>query len=90
MQEQRVAPYLASWKFATGIEICDHSFLKLLIAWFLMFKGQTVAARFEPLVFLQFGGYINPLIGSQKGLWLLASILIPVANASLASVNLKA
>ena len=47
MQEQRVAPYLVSWKFATGIEICDHSFLKLLIAWFLMVEGQTVAARFE-------------------------------------------
>ena len=34
------------------------------------------------LWFSQFGGYLDLLIGSSKGLWLLDSVLILVANAS--------
>ena len=46
--------------FATGIKVFDRQKV-CLIAWLLQVKGQIAVSRF-----LQFGGYLNPLISSHK------------------------
>ena len=74
-------------EFATRIKFIL-SVKKMWITWlfpsevldYLIFSGSKV--KLQPCVFdtLQFGGYLDPLIGLQKRPWLLDSILIPVTN----------
>ena len=63
---------LIAWSFPS--EALDHLIL--------MGQRSNCSCLFMILWFSQFTGYLDPLIGSHKGLWLLDSILIPVANAS--------
>ena len=74
---QEVVSYMSPVEaFATGIKIFDQqkvclitwsSLLKLLIAWFFMGQGSDCNCTFLILWFLQFRGYLDPLVGSQKG-----------------------
>ena len=75
---QGVVTYMSPVEaFATGIKI-----FVCLIAWFFTGQRSICSHAFLILWFSQFGGHLDPLIGSQKGLWSLDSIFIPVANAS--------
>ena len=78
LHNQGVVTYMLTFDaFATRIKIFDQINV-CLIAWFL--TGQRSNWNHASLVlqFSQFSGYLDPLIGSQKGLW----SLILVANTS--------
>ena len=70
--------------FATRIKIFDWQkvcliawsfFLKLLITWFFTSQKSDCSHAFLIVWFSQFGGDLDPLISSHKGLWLPDSIL---------------
>ena len=57
------------------------SLLRLLITWFSKGQRSNCSRTLDQLI-LQFWGHLDPLIGPQKGLWSLDSILILVTNTS--------
>ena len=75
--------------FVTGSKNFDRkkcawlSLQKLLLAWFLWVKGRIGTVRSWSFDLRSLDVTLIPsLIGSQRGLWSLDSILIPVTNAS--------